>query len=242
MMPLWLLTLGRTLVDSAIPIPYADIAITLVSLIIPLFLGILLKRFFPKAANVLGKVIRPFMLLMLIAIVVVGAISGTSLLSLVTWDIVVAAMLLPYAGYALGFIIGIVVTRSIVVARTVCIETGMQNSAIALVILLSTFPHPESDIGSILPAVITIMSSIPFVIALIITIIRNRCCKRGQQDQVTAASDEVSTEKEKSPPTTKDEEKQEYSNENFDNEKLEKETKCEEAGIKDDPPEASTDL
>ncbi len=61
MLPLWMFLLGKEFLveypESAIEIPYKNILISLSCLIVPLFIGVLIRRCLPKCAEMAGKVI-----------------------------------------------------------------------------------------------------------------------------------------------------------------------------------------
>jgi hypothetical protein len=115
MMPFWISLLGANLVQTINPsvkvlIPYIKILISLGIMIVPLFVGLLIAKFKPNWAAKMRKVrkrtkkkhfqpptppyysklMRPFIISVLIFIIIVGVISNWWLLKLITWRILLA--------------------------------------------------------------------------------------------------------------------------------------------------------
>lgn len=62
MMPLWMFALGRYFVADLpgyeITVPYKNICYSLLMLVVPLCVGVLLRRFLPKLASCLNPVLK----------------------------------------------------------------------------------------------------------------------------------------------------------------------------------------
>lgn len=61
---------------------------------------------------------------------------------------------------------------------TVAIETGIQNTGIAIVLLLLSLDHPESDISIVAPITSAIFTPIPLWVAIAVLHIRRRFCQQ----------------------------------------------------------------
>ena len=46
----------------------------------------------------------------------------------------------------------------------ICIETGIQNTAVAILFLQLTFPHPEADIALANPILVSMAIPVPFLV------------------------------------------------------------------------------
>lgn len=155
MMPMWLFTLGRTLFNSGkgeIKIPYFNLLVSLVMLTCPLLLGVAIRHFRPKWADVSKKIIRPFTIM-----IVVFGLSAMFYLYwhvflMFTWNIVFAGAAVAICGYSLGAISAwaFKLERKQIVA--ISIETAYQNGGIAFILLLLSLPQPDATIAGV-PAI-----------------------------------------------------------------------------------------
>ncbi|CAG0924036.1 unnamed protein product [Notodromas monacha] len=145
-MPAWIFTLGRTLFDEQVIIPYQTIAILIVGLVIPCGIGLALQRFAPKVAKVLSsKLLRPVAVIFVIYILTVGTYTNLYIMRLITWKLVTASMVLTWSGFAFGAIIAKFFQFPLEDIVAISIETGVQNSGIAIVMLKMAFEQPGAD-------------------------------------------------------------------------------------------------
>ena len=63
-------------------------------------------------------------------------------------------------------------------SQTVSLETGMQNVGLAILVLKSSLPEPDSDLAIIPPIAAIMMTTLPFYIITPIYLIRQRILKR----------------------------------------------------------------
>lgn len=108
-------------------------------LVIPMILGILFNKRFPKISNRIKGFMQGLSLIILLGFIAV-AFSGNYQLFMQYWDELVYLVLLHNTlALAAGFMWGYMFTRDSVVARTISIETGIQNSGLGLVLIFSLF-------------------------------------------------------------------------------------------------------
>ena len=165
--PLWLLTLGPTLLDNEdIQVPFLNIFIALLMLVIPLGIGIGLRRCAPKAAKFMVKILRPMAVFLIIFIMSFGIYVNIYALDFVldNWRVPLCAALLPYIGTFLSGLIAHLVGQPWYRVKTVAIETALQNTAQTLFMLRYTLPQPEADIASVMPLVGTVFAPLPLII------------------------------------------------------------------------------
>ncbi|XP_066289987.1 ileal sodium/bile acid cotransporter-like [Branchiostoma lanceolatum] len=146
MMPLSLFIYGRAFQLDSINVPFLNIIISLVSITIPELLGILLRHKKPRIADKVMKVIRPVSGLFIIALVVIGVMVNTHVIY-TPWQPIVACFLLPLAGFIIGFGLAKMFCLDNNRARTVSIETGVQNGTLASAMIRLSFPQPEADLS-----------------------------------------------------------------------------------------------
>ena len=63
-----------------------------------------------------------------------------------------------------GAILSLVGVRDKKKNIAICIETGIQNTAVAILFLRLTFPHPEADIALANPILVSMAIPIPFLV------------------------------------------------------------------------------
>jgi sodium/bile acid cotransporter 3/5 len=161
MMPLWILTLGTTITDEAnLTIPYSKIATFAVALVVPLAIGIILQRTLPKAAQFLVKILKPFAVFLIIFIIVFAIYTNLYLFKLFTWEIILTGTLLPWLGYLLGGGLAMMMKQDIRDVIAIAIETGVQNTGLAIFALRFSLPQPEADLTTVLPVAVAIMTPV----------------------------------------------------------------------------------
>ncbi|XP_056434948.1 sodium-dependent organic anion transporter-like [Gadus chalcogrammus] len=128
-------------VTTHIKIPYSNMGLTLLTLVVPVAGGVAVNYKWPKVAKCIlkvGSVVGSVMLL------VVGVASA--LLYPGSWQtdgsLVVIAAVFPLIGYTAGFLIAVICRQPWQRCRTIAMETGAQNVQISSTVLQLSFP-PE---------------------------------------------------------------------------------------------------
>ncbi|KAK0130955.1 Solute carrier family 10 member 6 [Merluccius polli] len=142
MMPLCLYAYTHFWVETAhIKIPYSNMGITLLTLVVPAACGMAVNYKWPKAAKCIlkvGSVVGGVMIL------VVGVASA--LMYHGSWQtdtsLIVIASIFPLIGYSAGFVIAVICRQPWPRCRTIAMETGAQNVQISSTMLQLSFP-PE---------------------------------------------------------------------------------------------------
>ncbi|CAC5396307.1 SLC10A3_5 [Mytilus coruscus] len=177
MMPMWLYTLGQQFIDSTIQVPFLNIFTTLLILIVPLFVGVFLHQKLPKVTKVIVKVIRPVTVVCIVFLLTVGIYSNLYIFKLFKPKIVLAGCLLPYFGYLLGGLIALIFRLPWQRVKTVAIETGMQNTGIAMILMMYAFPPPDGYIAAVAPIASAVMTPLPLFLITVPYLIYKRCNK-----------------------------------------------------------------
>ncbi|CAL8278996.1 unnamed protein product [Merluccius merluccius] len=142
MMPLCLYAYTHFWVETAhIKIPYSNMGITLLTLVVPAACGVAVNYKWPKAAKCIlkvGSVVGGVMIL------VVGVASA--LMYHGSWQtdtsLILIASIFPLIGYSAGFVIAVICRQPWPRCRTIAMETGAQNVQISSTMLQLSFP-PE---------------------------------------------------------------------------------------------------
>ncbi|XP_011062801.1 PREDICTED: ileal sodium/bile acid cotransporter-like isoform X2 [Acromyrmex echinatior] len=141
MMPFWVFTLGRYIfAQGKIAVPYQHIGTFVIGLIIPLAIGFIIQKKFPRVSKILVRII-------------------------------IAGMGLPWLGFTFGFIIAYICKQSQADIRAIAIETGIQNTGVAIFLLRFTLKPPADDLTTVVPVSAAMMTPVPLAILFIIKLI-----------------------------------------------------------------------
>ena len=87
-MPLWIFTLGKVIFDRGnLAVPYSNIASLAVGLIVPLGIGLLIQKYYPRLARVLVRVLKPLSSFLILFIVIFAIITNLYLFQLFSWQV-----------------------------------------------------------------------------------------------------------------------------------------------------------
>jgi len=87
---------------------------------------------------------------------------------IIDFKAIMACCFLPWFDFIGGAIVSLIGIRDRKKTIAICIETGIQNTAVAIFFLRLTFPQPESDVALANPILVSMAIPIPFL-ALVIT-------------------------------------------------------------------------
>ncbi|KAH8419857.1 hypothetical protein KR009_003296 [Drosophila setifemur] len=160
-MPLWTMTLGQLIFERAgMGVPYRNIAGLCGGLIVPLLLGLLIQKRSPKVTRVLVRLLKPISACLILFIVIFAMIVNFYLFSLFSWQVVLAGMALPGLGYVFAWLTAKLLHQNSADALTIAIETGIQNTGIAIALLTTT---QVSDLATVVPVSVAVMSPFPLL-------------------------------------------------------------------------------
>ncbi|XP_016924092.3 ileal sodium/bile acid cotransporter [Drosophila suzukii] len=163
-MPMWLFTLGQLVFERVgTEVPYQKIATYCGGLIFPLLVGLLVQRRLPRIARVLVRLLKPISTCLILFIVVFAIITNYYLFYLFSWQIVVAGLALPGLGYIFAWLAAKLLHQNAADALTIAIETGIQNTGIAIFLLTTTLESPESDLTTVVPVAVAVMTPFPLL-------------------------------------------------------------------------------
>ncbi|XP_029460402.1 ileal sodium/bile acid cotransporter [Rhinatrema bivittatum] len=156
MMPLCLLIYTKKWVDSSsIIIPYDSIGISLVSLVIPVAVGIFVNHKWPKVAKIIMKIGSIVGAILIVLMATIGGIlyKGSWLISPELWII---GTLFPAIGFSFGLILARIAGQPWYRCRTVALETGMQNTQLCTTIVQISFSPEELSLMFTFPLIYSI--------------------------------------------------------------------------------------
>uniref|UniRef100_A0A8C4SNM4 Solute carrier family 10 member 6 n=1 Tax=Erpetoichthys calabaricus TaxID=27687 RepID=A0A8C4SNM4_ERPCA len=139
MMPLCLYIYSSSWVQSGnIKIPYTNIGITLVSLIVPVSAGIFVNYRWPKHAKKILKVgsILGWLIIVIVTVISVVLFKGSWA---VDTSVLIIGVIYPIVGYVSGFALAFLLRQPWKRCRTICLETGAQNIQVCATVLQTSF-------------------------------------------------------------------------------------------------------
>ncbi|KAK7080435.1 hypothetical protein SK128_005817, partial [Halocaridina rubra] len=95
---------------------------------------------------------------------------------------ILAGLLLPLIGYIIGLLLAWIFRQNWQKCIAISIETGVQNTMIAIIILNVAIPPPVSNIATVVPATNTLFTPLPLIIAIIVKIIYQKIKGKSVQD------------------------------------------------------------
>ncbi|XP_042216169.1 ileal sodium/bile acid cotransporter-like [Homarus americanus] len=178
MMPLWMFTLGNKMLEenSHLKIPYSNMLISLFSLTIPVGIGITIRKKRPQWAELGGKVLKPVVFITLVLFISMSIFNSYKMLLQMTWRTALSGILMLNCGFGMGAIFSKIMCLPRKQVIAISIETGMQNIAVAFVLLKLSFPSPYSDMAAN-PILATYLVTGPYmtVLFLIFCLLRHFC-------------------------------------------------------------------
>ena len=123
-----------------IRIDYFQLAQTvLLIMVVPLFLGMFVANKYPGFARRMQRYLQYLSILILLAFIAVALINNIGVFK-DYWQYFVVLVLIQNAGaLVIGYIFGRITTSSLADAKTISIETGIQNGGLGLVIVFTFF-------------------------------------------------------------------------------------------------------
>lgn len=106
LMPAWLFSLGPHIFKQAkIQVPYEHVASLAVALIIPLGIGMALKKWCPRIAGPLARGLKILSSILILFIIIFAAVTNAHLFTLLTGNIILSGLLLPSCGFIIAGLI-----------------------------------------------------------------------------------------------------------------------------------------
>ncbi|KAJ8246728.1 hypothetical protein GJAV_G00254720 [Gymnothorax javanicus] len=182
MMPLCLLIYTSVWTSDTIQIPYQSIGITLVSLLVPVALGIYVKNRWPIIAKKILKVGSIMGIVLIIVIAVVGGVLYQSswVISPSLWII---GAIYPVIGFGLGFLLARFVGQPWYRCRTIALETGFQNAQLCSTIVQLSFSIEELEVMFSFPLIYSIFQLVVAVGSVGVYQVYKRHCRQASADE-----------------------------------------------------------
>ncbi|MFO0636258.1 MAG: bile acid:sodium symporter [Nannocystaceae bacterium] len=140
-MPLVLGLYGSAFTSASFTIPQGGIISTLALMLVPLFAGMAVRARWPARAPAIERVGSFAGLGVLVLLVVTGLVGNADLLGRTSATMFAAAAGVGVCGFGLGYLGAAIARLPVPQRRAIAFETGIQNSPLALGIIVATFPE-----------------------------------------------------------------------------------------------------
>ncbi|KAG0712038.1 P3 protein [Chionoecetes opilio] len=178
-LPIWVYSLAPTIIQDGhfTKLPYKNIAMLAIGLVVPLSIGLLIKWKSERTALVLKRLLKPFSIIFIVFIM--------------TFGVAVAGLLLPWLGFVFGAVVSAGSHRTLEEIIAISIETGVQNTGISIGILKVALQDyaPLGDIAMVIPVAVATMTPVPLTLAYIIRRVQE-CRGKAAQMKVDVPFDD----------------------------------------------------
>jgi bile acid transporter len=140
-------------IDESLSIEFSELAIVIVGLIIPVALGMLLRKFSSNIGAVLELVGSVVGLLFIPFLIIIWVPRNWQLLLTTEWPTYVVAIGLGFFGITVAYFISKLLRLHPMNARTIALETGINNGPLAIAVIVSVYiDNPGLDQILLVPA------------------------------------------------------------------------------------------
>lgn len=140
-------------IDESLSIEFAELAIVIVGLIIPVALGMLLRKFSANIGAVLELVGSVAGLLFIPFLILIWVPRNWQLLLTTEWPTYVVAIGLGLTGITVAYYISKLLRLHPMNARTIALETGINNGPLAIAVIVAVYiDNPGLDQILLVPA------------------------------------------------------------------------------------------
>jgi BASS family bile acid:Na+ symporter len=143
LMPLTLYIYASGYASAGLKIPYGNITTTLAVMLVPLGIGMVVRVYAPRAAKIVEQIGGFAGIGVLGLLIGTGIYNNVDLLTATTGTMYAAALGLGVLGFGFGWLGARVAGLGTPQRRAVAFETGIQNSPLALGILIASFPGEQ---------------------------------------------------------------------------------------------------
>jgi BASS family bile acid:Na+ symporter len=173
MTPLMLFIYSNFLnLDESLSIEFGELAIVIVGLVIPVALGMLVRRLSANAGAVLELLGGIFGVLFIPFLIAIWVPRNWQLLLITEWPTYAVAIGLGIVGITVAYIIAKAIRLHPMNARTVALETGIQNGPLAIAVIVAVYiDSPGLDEILLIPALYSLFI---VIISTLVTLVFRR--------------------------------------------------------------------
>ena len=139
--------------DESLTVPFGELALVIVGLIIPVALGMLVRKFSSNIGAVLELVGSIFGLLFIPFLIAIWVPRNWELLLTTDWPTYVVAIGLGLVGITVAYFLAKLLKLHPMNARTIALETGINNGPLAIAVIVAVYiDNPGVDKILLVPA------------------------------------------------------------------------------------------
>nr|XP_045626299.1 ileal sodium/bile acid cotransporter-like [Procambarus clarkii] len=178
-LPAWVYALAATIFDEGNfeRLPYGTMVGMVVGLLAPCMVGILIRRYMPKTAHFLKKLLTPIAVIFILVFSTFGVYVNLYIFYYFTWKVMLAGVALPGLGFIFGGLLAKMIGRPWQEVLAISIETGIQNSGLAIGVIKVALEKysPLGDVTAVVPVGVATFTPLPLLLALLIKKVYG-CC------------------------------------------------------------------
>jgi bile acid transporter len=158
--------------DESLSVDFGELAIVIVGLVIPVGLGMLVRRLSSNAGAILELIGGVFGLLFIPFLIAIWVPRNWQLLLTTEWPTYAVAIGLGVVGITVAYIIAKAIRLHPMNARTIALETGIQNGPLAIAVIVAVYiDNPGLDSILLVPALYSLFI---VLISTVVTLIFRR--------------------------------------------------------------------
>jgi bile acid transporter len=181
MTPLALYLYGTRFMPAGaeLQIPTANIVVTLAIMLVPVAIAMVIRRYSPNIGAVMELMGGAFGLFFIVFLIVTWVPRNWVLLTGTAWQVYVVTIFLGLLGITTAYLIAKGIKLHPSNARTVGLETGIQNGPLAIAIILLSFPgNPQLGLLLLVPALYSLFI---VIVATVVTLYFRRANLADEQ-------------------------------------------------------------
>ncbi|XP_006880559.1 PREDICTED: sodium/bile acid cotransporter 5 [Elephantulus edwardii] len=149
-------------------IPVSKIMSTLLFILIPISVGVVIKRRMPEKADFLERIIRPLSFILMFVGIYLTFRMVLVFLKTLNLEVFLLGLMVPTLGLLFGFSSAKICMLPVPMCKTVAIESGMINSVLALAIIQLSFSPSEAETASVAPFTVVMCSGCEMLLILLV--------------------------------------------------------------------------
>ena len=149
--PLLITNLSGELIDVDI----VDLLLSTTKVVlVPVFLGVVVSKYFPSFTKRI-IIYSPSVSVLFIVLIVASIIGeGKEIIFHSGINLIISVMTLHLLGFILGYVISFIFLRDKKLSKAICIEIGMQNSGLGVVLAKENYVNPTTAIPSAMSSLV----------------------------------------------------------------------------------------
>lgn len=149
-------------------IPVSKIMSVLLFILLPVSVGVVLKRRLPEKAKCLEKIIQPLSFVLMSLGICLTCRMGLMIVKTVNLEVLLLGALVPVLGLLFGFSFAKISMLPVPLCKTVAIECGVLNSFLALAVIQLSFSQARANLASTAPFTVAMCSGCEMLLILLV--------------------------------------------------------------------------